>query len=467
MDESIKDSDPRAAPSRSDLVGRTIGSYRITRKLGEGGFGAVYLGRHPEIESRVAIKVLRPEFVKDTEMVERFLDEARAVNRIGHRGVVQIHDTGRLPDVGAYLVMEYLEGESLQARSKRLGPLPTADAVRFAMQACTALGACHRADIIHRDLKPANMHIVADEDLPGGERVIILDFGIAKLAQQRDIGSNTATGALLGTPLYMSPEQCLDTKHVDHRSDIFSLGVVLYELLGGRCPYEAKTLGQLVLKHRDEVPPSLSGLRSGIPPALDQAVRRALERLPQDRFQSMDELRRALKRAVDRAASLEVTAPREPVDPAAIGEAETFAPVSESIPPAAEAPADHPRSRGPWLIITALLLGGVGLFVAMGDRHAPGPAQPRPPAPREAGGKVPAPEASATSADAADLSRAVDAAPTTEADQRPAPDGGHPPTRRAKPKTRRRRRGDERRRPKPPDASRKAGPEKKLYFKKL
>ena len=405
----------------------------MTRKLGEGGFGAVYLGQHPEIESKVAIKVLHPQFVTDAAMAERFLDEARAVNRIGHRGIVRIHDTGRLPEIGAYLVMEYLEGESLLDRLQHRGPLPVDQTVRFLMQACTALGACHRAGIVHRDLKPANMHIVADEDLPGGERVIILDFGIAKLVQQQDLGRATATGTLLGSPLYMSPEQCLDSKSVDHRSDIFSLGVVAYELLCGKCPFEADTLGQLVLKHSNEEPAPLRTLRKDLSPPLDVVVRRALERLPEDRHQSMGQLRRALEKAFfgEVSSSCSTTGPRRPMDVDAIGEAETIAPDSAEVhshepeAPADEGPprsetepalssstAAEVRSLGGGLragtlpgLAALLLLSGVGLYFGLiretreGDRR-PGdtlPSKQTPPAApvtathKQAPGQPPAP----------------------------------------------------------------------------
>ena len=474
MNKSPVDSDPVPEPPKhGDLVGQTISSYRITRKLGEGGFGAVYLGQHPQIESKVAIKVLQPQFVTDANMVERFLDEARAVNRIGHRGVVRIHDTGQLPTVGVYLVMEYLEGESLLERYQRRGPLPVEEAVRFAMQACTALGACHRAGIVHRDLKPANMFVVADVDLPGGERVIILDFGIAKLAQQPELGRATATGTLLGSPLYMSPEQCLDSKHVDHRSDIFALGVVFYELLGGRCPYEADTLGQLVLKHRDETPPPLRSLCEGVTPALEQVVRRALERLPADRFQSMDELRQALELAFFGVAS-PTTKPEPDLDWEAIGEAETIAPGIEEPPGVEDVSSTNTDLRqlrggigpGLWLTIVAvLLLGGAGLYVALeGSGSSPATRAPgRAAAPPQA----PAPRPPVTLAPA-DLP--VDSAPPDARPDRPrAPDSGHAPSRRAKPRPRRKgKKGGVRRVPAPATGTpHKVAPEKKLYFKKL
>ena len=290
--------DSPAGPG-ADLVGQTVGSYRVVRKLGQGGMGAVYLGEHPEIESRVAIKVLRAEYVTSADFVKRFLDEARAVNRIGHRGIVRIHDCYRLEKIGVCLVMEYLRGESLLERIQRKGALSVESSMRFVMQACTALSLSHKAGIIHRDLKPANLFIVSDPDLHGGERLIVLDFGIAKLL--RDPSSDkmhTATGTLLGSPLYMSPEQCLDSGKVDHRTDIFSLGVVAYEMLSGQCPYTAESLGQLALQHRDQQPALLRTLVPQVPPALEQVVEKILAYEAGDRIQTMAELRKAVDIAV-------------------------------------------------------------------------------------------------------------------------------------------------------------------------
>ena len=490
-------------------MGQTISSFHVTRKLGEGGFGAVYLGQHPEIESKVAIKVLREQFVTDSSMVERFMDEARAVNRIGHRGIVRIHDTGRLPEVGAYLVMEYLEGESLLDRFRRKGPLPADEAVRFIMQACTALGACHRAGIVHRDLKPANMFIVADEDLPGGERVIILDFGIAKLVQQQDLGRATATGTLLGSPLYMSPEQCIDSKNVDHRSDIFSLGVVAYELLAGQCPYEADTLGQLVIKHDSEEPPPLRELRSDLPLPLEQAVARALERQPEDRYQNMEELRRALEVA---SSDLSSQTPGAPLDLEAIGEAETIAPdsgereaedsiedsdedsiedsaedsIEDSAEDSVEDSGDEPalastasevravsggRNAGLVVsIVAVVLLGGAGLYVALLSEPMQSTTDPGAGTPPAAAPPVTfTPPATTTpppaAAPPAAAPPAADAAPR-QPDMARAPDGGHPSATRGKPKVKGKRRPAKGKRP--PRQPTKDQPRKKtLYFKKL
>ncbi len=283
--------------AKETLIGTTVGNYHIVRKLGQGGMGAVYLGENPEIRSKVAIKVLLPKYVTDEAMVGRFLNEARAVNRIGHQGIVRIHDCGYQEELGVYLVMEYLEGQNLAQRCRARGKLPQEMAVRFTQQAASALEACHRAGIIHRDLKLANVFVVADEDVAGGERVKVLDFGIAKLLESAEgdgEGSETRTGLVIGSPPFMSPEQCMDSKNIDSRSDIYSLGVLLYYMLGGTYPFKADTLGKLILMHREERPTPLSTLNEEVPEELEQIIYQALEIDAEKRFQTMRQLRAAL-----------------------------------------------------------------------------------------------------------------------------------------------------------------------------
>lgn len=238
----------------------TIGPYRVIRQLGEGGMGVVYEAVHDAIERRVAIKVLHPEYAKDRETAARFFDEARAVNRIEHPSLVQISDYGHTQDGTAYLIMEFLHGESLAGRLDRLRAegqrLAVTEVVRIAWQTADALRAAHAKQIVHRDLKPGNLMLVRDPIAPGGERVKILDFGIAKLMQTGT--KRTSTGAVMGTPLYMSPEQCRGAGEVDERSDVYSLGVMLYEMLAGRCPFEAAGGGEVLGMHLFKEPPPLA-----------------------------------------------------------------------------------------------------------------------------------------------------------------------------------------------------------------
>jgi len=283
------------------LVGKTVGSYRIIKCLGKGGMGAVYLGEHPKIESRVAIKVLLPRFVSAKDIVRRFFDEARAVNRIGHPGIVRIHDCNRQDDVGVYLVMELLEGESLAERFSRVGRMDWEEVTRLVRQSASALHASHETGIIHRDLKPANIFVVPDPDMPGGERIKILDFGIAKLMEDNDPidGQGTKTGMVIGSPMYMSPEQCIDSKAVDRRTDVYSLGAIAYRLLTGEFPYEADTLGRLILKQQKEKPAPLQSLDLDVPADVAEVLHRALETDREQRFSDMAELREALRAAAE------------------------------------------------------------------------------------------------------------------------------------------------------------------------
>jgi serine/threonine-protein kinase len=324
----------------SSLIGKMVGNFKVLELLGEGGMGKVYLGEHPTIRSRVAVKVLLPRYVSNASIVRRFLDEARAVNRIGHQGVVRIHDCNQEPDVGVYLVMELLEGHSIADRMVTAGVFEPLAAARLVQQAASALGASHAAGIIHRDLKPANLYLVPDPDVIGGERIKILDFGIAKLLEGAGGVDGTQTGAVIGSPMYMSPEQCIDSKNVDHRTDIYSLGAIAYQMLSGKLPYQAKTLGKLILAQQRDTPAALGSLNPAVPPALEAAVHRALSVERERRFQSMQELWEALREA----------APAEAAQPAPVADPKPPAParmVSITAPAAAPRQTSEPSPAAP------------------------------------------------------------------------------------------------------------------------
>jgi hypothetical protein len=278
------------------MVGETFGSYRVTHKLAEGGMGEVFAAEHTLLGRPAAIKVLRPDLSSRTDMVERFFNEARATTSIRHAGIVEVFDFGYDAHGNAYIVMELLLGESLGERIAD-GGLPAAIAVSIVRRVAHAVGAAHQQGIIHRDLKPDNVFLVADGDGAYGVRPKVLDFGIAKLARRDQMHTRTQTGALLGTPMYMSPEQCKGSGHVDHRSDIYALGCILYELLVGEPPFLADGFGEIIALHitSDATP---VGMRVDVPAALDVAVMRCLAKAPDDRFQSAHELVMALDAAM-------------------------------------------------------------------------------------------------------------------------------------------------------------------------
>lgn len=266
-------------------VGATIGPYKIVEKLGEGGMGAVYKAVHEAIERTVAIKVLHPEFAKIAEFTGRFFNEARAVNRIDHPGVVQVGDFGELSDGTAYIVMEYLRGESLAARLEKAdGPIPLASALNIAAQVADTLAVAHEKGIIHRDLKPDNIMLVSDRTAPGGERTKLLDFGIAKLTHDANqAGVKTRTSAVMGTPHFMSPEQCKGGKNVDDKADVYSFGILLFVLISGSYPFDGDGVGDIMGKHLFEPPPSLKSAVPDTPDPLVTLVTRMLAKNKEER----------------------------------------------------------------------------------------------------------------------------------------------------------------------------------------
>jgi eukaryotic-like serine/threonine-protein kinase len=278
------------------MIGEQFGNYRSLALLGEGGMGAVYLAEHPGIGRRVAVKVLHKNYTRDEHLLARFLNEARAANAIRHPNIIEILDSGMLADGTPFLVMELLEGESLGTRLRQNGALPIATAVDFAYQTASALGAAHAKGIVHRDLKPDNLFVVPDPHDSHRERVKVLDFGIAKLQQGSVADSvKTRTGTLMGTPIYMSPEQCRGTRAVDHRSDIYSLGVIFYEMLAGQPPFVSEGFGDLVNMHLNVPPASARSKRPEIPLAVDALVLKMLSKNPEDRYADMTEVQGALK----------------------------------------------------------------------------------------------------------------------------------------------------------------------------
>jgi hypothetical protein len=271
-----------------DVIGSTLGSYTIHRELGRGGMGAVYVGGHTLLGRQAAIKVLLPELSREQAIVQRFFNEARAATAIKHPGIVEIYDFGFAADGSAYIVMELLSGEPLADRLRR-GRMPAVVAAHLTRQIAIALGAAHQAGIVHRDLKPDNIYLVPDAETAIGERVKLLDFGIAKLG---DAGAGalarTSAGTILGTPYYMAPEQCRGDTALDHRADLYALGCVLYEMLAGRPPFTGEAAGAILGAHLHVAPTPLRQLAPDAPPELEALVMRLLAKEPAARPPTAD-----------------------------------------------------------------------------------------------------------------------------------------------------------------------------------
>lgn len=309
-------------PATDPLVGTTIGSFRITKVIGRGGMGTVYLGEHAIIGSRVAIKVLQERLASDESLVSRFYAEARAVNLIGHENIVNIFDMNVVPPSRYYLVMEYLEGKPLNYLLTDAVPAPVA--VPILVQTCDALEAAHRAGIIHRDLKPENIFLVRRKNTENFVKV--LDFGLAKLLDSERAGQNTAAGLIVGTPEFMSPEQANSTP-VDGRSDVYSLGCIAWLLATGRLPFPQRGLTDLLVAHRNQMPRPPHEVNPSVPRPFSDAIMRSMAKRPEARFQSAKDFGEALEQ------SLRATTPSRTIVPPP--------PPPNLTPP----PASHPSAR--------------------------------------------------------------------------------------------------------------------------
>jgi hypothetical protein len=275
------------------VVGTTAGSFRILKEIGKGGMGAVYLGEHLLIPRKVAIKVLLPELSGNADHVQRFFNEARSAGLINHPGLVDVLDFGYQTSGNAYIVMEYLQGESLRRRLQR-GPLAQYQAMVVARQVATAVGAAHNVGIVHRDLKPDNLVLLPDPEAPGKLRVKVLDFGLAKLMHESFSGVKTEVGNVLGTPYYMAPEQCRHAGQVDARADIYSLGCILFEMVCGAPPFPHKSLGEVLGAQLFTAPPKPSSMTPQIAPDLEQLILRMLAKEPDTRPQRMEQVKAEL-----------------------------------------------------------------------------------------------------------------------------------------------------------------------------
>jgi eukaryotic-like serine/threonine-protein kinase len=273
------------------VTGQAFGNFQVVRLLGEGGFGEVYEAENPFLQRRAAVKVLHAGMVQDHELVRRFLNEARAASAIRHPNIIDVFDAGVTPDGEPYILMEFLDGDSLQKAIQQQGRMSLATVQEVVRQAGSALSAAHLAGIVHRDLKPENLFLISDPNAPLGFCVKVLDFGIAKVKHRDDRGGSTLktqAGLLMGSPAYMSPEQCRDSSDVDLRTDIYSLAIIVYEMLAGVPPFVSRSSTEMLVMQIANNPPPLREHVPDLPEHVDQAVIRALAKDREVRYSSVD-----------------------------------------------------------------------------------------------------------------------------------------------------------------------------------
>jgi eukaryotic-like serine/threonine-protein kinase len=357
------------------------GKFRIERVLGQGGMGIVVAATHLQLDERVALKFLLPEALRNPEAVERFAREARAAVKIKSEHVARVSDVGTLESGSPYMVMEYLHGEDLASYVRRNGAAAVPEAVEFLLQACEAIAEAHALGIVHRDLKPANLFVTRRVD--GSPCIKVLDFGISKLTVpgagpggSPELGM-TKTHSIMGSPLYMSPEQMSSTRNVDMRTDIWALGVILYETLTGRVPFDAETMPQLCGMILQDPPRPLRSLRPDLPESLEAVVLHCLEKNREHRFANVADLAFALapfggavaQRSADRISRV-LGAAGIPSSPVAVASAASLR-AGSSTNTNFGGSGESKKSRAPLvlaLVTVAAVLGGLGWFAT--HRHS-------------------------------------------------------------------------------------------------
>jgi eukaryotic-like serine/threonine-protein kinase len=399
------------------MVGKKINNYELRELVGDGAMGVVYLAEHPVLRRRAAVKLLKRQYLESPALITRFVNEARAAAAIHHPNVIEVIDVGMVDGDVPYIMMEYLDGEPLSRRltRERLG---VGKAVDITIQAARAVSASHALEIVHRDLKPENLFLVPDPTSPGGERVKVLDFGIAKL--RPDWGGSdsptTRTGVIFGTPAYMSPEQCRGLNaEVDGTTDIYALGCILYEMLCGKAPFTSPGWGDVLMMHMQEAIPIPSAANARVPASVDQVVVKAMAKAKGDRYTSMRDMHRALAQA--RGEVEDTPAPThktDPVLPAIVLGVEALAkrPLQQALDPLREmdsmpVPMLRPPNNRLRLAVAggALALAAVVAIVLVSRRHAATAEAPRPPVvanPQPVSPPAPAPDPEAPAATAED-----------------------------------------------------------------
>ncbi len=420
------------------MIGETVGNFEIISRLGKGGMGEVWLAEQKNVKTKVAIKMLDASISTNKTHVQRFFNEAIAVSQIHHAGIVKIFDVGFHSGGQAYLVMEYLQGETLTARIQRQKQLSIPLVADFGRQIASVLDATHGAGITHRDLKPDNIYLVHDAELAGGERVKVLDFGIAKLEVRADGGPRMTSLSVssIGTPNYMSPEQWHSLAEVDWRTDAYAFGCVAFEMACGRPPFVGESMTDICAMHLSEPPPIPSKLVPGLPPELDELIARLLEKEPERRPTMRDAMTVFTAIGQPYSVGLATLPPGGMRSPLAA----QSQPAMQSIPPGASqslaaapppssstsgmALAPPKKSRAGLFVLLALLAiaGTVGaVVVKTSGSSTPGPGSAEPGSGSALASKPPPPPdatraAPAAVADAAVAELAVDAAREPDAE---------------------------------------------------
>jgi len=367
------------------LLGQTLaGKYKIEKLIKTGGMGAVYRGRHVLMDKTVAIKVLRPSLAGDDAVVARFSREAKAASKISHPHAVSVTDFGEAENGVVFLVMEYLDGRTLKEVIVKEGPLSLGRAVEIVRQVAGALDAAHGQGVIHRDLKSENIMLVSHN---GDEWAKVLDFGIAKILQPVGSAADaeiTQANLVVGTPQYMSPEQCSQSGALDARSDVYSLGIIVHEMLTGKLPFTGESATVVMMKQVQDAPPSVLASQSQLPAAVDQVIKRALAKQPIDRFQSAGELSAAFADAASKEAAeapvlagVAATAANTPLSmPAAVADdmdevtvvrprTEVAAVSADDLPHVYREPVVTVDRFNPWRIIVPAAIALVVVFAAV------------------------------------------------------------------------------------------------------
>jgi serine/threonine protein kinase len=376
----------------ANIVGAMLGNYRVIGELSRGGMGSVYRARHELLGKPAAVKLLRSELTGDAELVERFFNEAKATTAIDHPGIIQIYDFGHTADGQAYIVMELLEGEPLATRIEARGKLAEEETAQIARGIASALTAAHAKGIVHRDLKPDNVFLVPDPDVPGGERPKVLDFGIAKLQRTVESVRHTVTGALMGTPLYMAPEQARGAGEIDQRADLYALGCIAYELLVGQPPFVAEGAGEIIALQLfgKAVAPSARGV--DVEPDLEALVMDLLEKEPDKRVQTAAEVVERLDRLLGNAVAVTARGTASPRVPKLVtrnGGRSTD--VAELLPEQPTVRAEPKRKRRAVYALAGLAVASAIAAVIVVARSGGDEPAPKPPAVAPAPPPAPAP----------------------------------------------------------------------------